>query len=86
MELSSENPIGWDKVEEKLQKALEKIQKKEQPSSSAFPNLQYPKPKYENIGTLLEFVEAQEDAKDKVQAKASNPTGPVKIIILNFND
>lgn len=40
-----------------------------------YPNLKYRKPKYENVGDILKYVESEDDGK-----------GGVKLVIMNFND
>ena len=43
-------------------------------TGSSFPNLKYAKPKYKNIGSILKYIETDEDK------------GGVKLVIMNFND
>ena len=42
--------------------------------SSILPNLKYAKPKYHNVGSLLNYVERGEDQEG------------LKLVIMNFND
>ena len=43
-------------------------------STSSFPNLKYVKPKYQNVESLLNYVETDQDK------------GGLKLVIMNFND
>lgn len=43
-------------------------------SRSEFPNLKYAKPKYQNVESLLNYIEQDEDK------------GGIKLVIMNFND
>lgn len=47
-------------------------------SKSLFPNLKYRRPKYQNIDSVLKYVESK---KEKGQ-----DGGDVRIVIMNFND
>ena len=46
----------------------------EDTGTSKFPNLKYAKPKYNHVGTLLKYIEKEDD------------TAGVKLVIMNFND
>lgn len=43
-------------------------------TKTTFPNLKYAKPKYQNVESILRYVESKEDK------------GGVKLVIMNFND
>lgn len=47
-------------------------------SKSMFPNLKYRKPKYQNVESVLKYVESK---KEKGESG-----GDVRIVIMNFND
>lgn len=47
-------------------------------SKSMFPNLKYRKPKYQNLESVLKYVESKE--------KGGEGRGDVRIVIMNFND
>ena len=81
-------PIGTvrsTRVEAALQKAESKLEKAAARASgadegearvaeSSLPNLKYAKPKYNNVESILKYVEAEDDKRG------------VKLIIMNFND
>ena len=46
----------------------------EDTGTSNFPNLKYAKPKYNHVGTLLKYIEKDDDSAG------------VKLVIMNFND
>ena len=73
------------RVEAALQKAEEKLERApgkapdddeggERVAGSSLPNLKYAKPKYNNVESILKYVEAEDDGRG------------VKLIIMNFND
>jgi len=73
------------RVEAALQKAQGKLGKAAAQSSdddegearvpgSSFPNLKYAKPKYNNVESILKYVEAEDDRRG------------IKLVIMNFND
>ena len=61
-----------EKKLEKLSSELDSVSAKE--GSSSFPNLKYAKSKYQNVESLLNYVESGEDQ------------GGLKLVIMNFND
>lgn len=82
---SSAKDLSDEYVEAKLQKAEQKLQKlaitdqdddedETAGTGRSFPNLKYAKPKYENIESILKYVESDDEK------------GGVKLIIMNFND
>ena len=73
------------RVEAALQKAEEKLERsavrapdddegKARVAGTSLPNLKYAKPKYNNVESILKYVEAEDDSRG------------VKLIIMNFND
>ena len=73
------------RVEAALQKAERKLERaatrasgadedKVRVAESSLPNLKYAKPKYNNVESILKYVEAEDDKRG------------VKLIIMNFND
>ena len=62
------------KVEEKLEKLSSELDSVSTKEGSSFPNLKYAKPKYNNVESLLNYVEKGDDQ------------GGLKLVIMNFND
>ena len=66
------------KAEEKLEKAAARAPDDDEGEAcvagSSFPNLKYAKPKYNNVESILKYVEAEDDGRG------------VKLVIMNFND
>ncbi len=74
-----------DKAEDKIGRALNASvdsdgddDDDEMGSKSMFPNLKYRKPKYQNVESVLKYVESKE--------KGGEGVGDVRIVIMNFND
>lgn len=62
---------GDDKNEDENEDEIEN-------NDSQFPNLKYRKPKYQNLESVLKYVESKE--------KKGDNGGDVRIVIMNFND
>ena len=66
------------KAERKLEKAAVRASGADvgeaRVSESSLPNLKYAKPKYNNVESILKYVEAEDDRRG------------VKLVIMNFND
>ena len=86
-EANSDKGLSDENVEAKLEKADRKLAKlgitgqdedededEVTGTRSSFPNLKYAKPKYKNIGSILKYIERDDDK------------GGVKLDIMNFND
>ncbi len=86
-EANSGKGLSDENVEAKLEKADRKLAKlgitgqdedededEVTGTRSSFPNLKYAKPKYNNIESILKYIETDEDK------------GGVKLVIMNFND
>ena len=76
---------SYKRLEERLLRAEEKLEKlvtsanhddedEKAGTRSRFPNLKYAKPKYQNVESLLNYVEKDGDK------------GGLKLVIMNFND
>ena len=58
----------FERIEEKLGAALRRD------GTASYPNLKYRKPKYQNVDSLLNYIENKDDDSG------------VKLVIMNFND
>jgi len=72
---------GLMKAEGKLTKIMEKgftnslsDEEEVKGTQTQYPNLKYMKPKYDNVESILKYVESKDDQ------------GGVKLVIMNFND
>ncbi|MDP3244177.1 MAG: hypothetical protein Q8M83_00780 [bacterium] len=79
--------VALNKAEDKIGRALntsvdsdsdDDDDDDEKSSKSMFPNLKYRQPKYQNVESVLKYVESEKEKGDG--------RGDVRIVIMNFND
>ena len=68
----AEPVVGSEKKLEKLSSELDSVSSNKE--STSLPNLKYAKSKYQNVESLLNYVEKGDDQ------------GGLKLVIMNFND